>query len=158
MTNASEARAERPLTGARVAAMFCSGFGVIIAVNLALAYNAVHTFPGVETKNVYVVSQAFEAERAAQDALGWTVETVLSEDRLHLSVTDAAGPVRAEIVTATFGRATTVADDMSPDFAWDGTGWTAPVAAGPGNWNLRLEMAAADGTPFRRRIPIRIAK
>ncbi|PWJ22457.1 FixH family protein [Jannaschia seohaensis] len=156
MTHASETPGKRPLTGGKVAAMFCGGFGIIIAVNLTLAFNAVSTFPGIETKNVYVVSQAFEADRAAQDALGWEVETTLNADTLRLAVTDAEGPVQPRIVSATFGRATTVADDVVPEFSWDGTAWVAPIAAGRGNWNLRLEMEAADGTAFRRRIPLRV--
>ena len=40
-------------------AMFVAAFGVIIAVNLVLAYNAVKTFPGLEVKNSYVASQEF---------------------------------------------------------------------------------------------------
>ena len=40
----------KPLTGKHVFAIFATGFGVIIAVNLTLAFNAVATFPGLETK------------------------------------------------------------------------------------------------------------
>ena len=62
---------EFTLKGRHVAMMFGVGFGVIIAVNIALAVSAVRTFPGLETKNSYVTSQSFEADRAAQEALGW---------------------------------------------------------------------------------------
>ena len=111
MTNASATRADRPLTGARVAAMFVGGFGVIVAANVALAVSAVRTFPGVETRNVYALGQTFEADRAARDALGWDVSGTLDGDRLRLAVTGPRGGVRPEIVTATFGRATTTARD-----------------------------------------------
>ena len=158
MTNAAAPRAERPLTGRRVAALFVGGFSVIVSVNLALAFNAVRTFPGLETKSAYVASQRFDAERAAQEALGWDVRLRVEAGRIRLSVRDARGaPVRPEIVRAVLGRATTVADDRTPAFAWDGADLVARTDLGPGNWNLRLEMRAPDGTTFRRRIPLRIA-
>ena len=155
----SAVRTERPLTGWHVLAMFVGGFSIIITVNLALAVNAVRTFPGKETESSYVASQNFDTDRAAQEALGWTVQTDLTETTLRLAVQDAgAGVVMPEIVTATLGRATTVADDMTPAFDWDGKAWVAPVTVGPGNWNLRIEMRAGDGTLFRRRIPLRVVR
>ena len=45
---------------------FALAFGVIIAVNLTLAFQAVRTFPGLEVKNSYVASQSFEQERRDQ--------------------------------------------------------------------------------------------
>ena len=51
--------AERKFTGKHALAVFVGAFGVIIAVNLVLAYNAVKTFPGLEVKNSYVASQEF---------------------------------------------------------------------------------------------------
>jgi nitrogen fixation protein FixH len=150
---------ERPLTGWHVLAMFVGGFSIIITVNLALAVNAVRTFPGKETESSYIASQNFDTDRTAQEALGWTVQTDLTETALRLAVQDAgASVVMPEIISATLGRATTVADDMSPAFKWDGKAWVAPVTAGPGNWNLRIEMRAGDGTLFRRRIPLRVMR
>ena len=62
-------KSARTLTGWHAAAIFGSFFGVIITVNLALAYSAVHTFPGLEVKNSYVASQNFDARRDAQEKL-----------------------------------------------------------------------------------------
>lgn len=150
---------ERPLTGWHVLAMFVGGFSIIITVNLALAVNAVRTFPGKETESSYIASQNFDTDRTAQEALGWTVQTDLTETALRLAVQDAgASVVMPQIIAATLGRATTVADDMTPAFDWDGKAWVAPVTAGPGNWNLRIEMRAGDGTLFRRRIPLRVVR
>ena len=147
---------DRTLSGAHVAAMFVTGFSVIVGVNIALAVNAVRTFPGLETDSSYVASQSFEADRAAQEALDWDV-TVTAGPVLTLSVRGPEGrAVRPRIVSATLGRATTLADDMSPAFAWTGSDHVAPVALSRGNWNLRLEAEAPDGTPFRRRIVIRV--
>ncbi|MBM2576454.1 FixH family protein [Jannaschia sp. Os4] len=152
----SEPATQARLTGRHVAAMFVGGFTVIVGVNVALAVNAVRTFPGTEVASSYVASQTFDADRAAQDALGWEVGLTHADGTLRLSVLGPDGPVRPTVVAATLGRATTVADDTSPALGWDGAALAAPVALGPGNWNLRVELEAPDGTPFRRRIPLRI--
>lgn len=145
---------DRPLTGRTVFLIVASAFGLIIGVNLTLAYNAVATFPGLEVKNSYVASQEFEAKRAAQDALGWQVSATVENGRLKLAFADSRGPVAPEIVKATLGRATTVEADRIPDLAWTGTAYEAPVELAPGNWNLRLVAEADDGTRFERRFPI----
>ena len=51
------------LTGGHVLAMFVAMFGVIITVNMILAFSAVKTFPGLEVKNSYVASQSFDRDR-----------------------------------------------------------------------------------------------
>lgn len=143
----------KPLTGWHVAAIFGSAFSVIIGVNLTLAYNAVATFPGLETKNSYVVSQAFERDRAAQEALGWAVKAELQGDQLVLSIDDAIGPVVPKITSATLGRATHVGQDIAPEFRHDGRAFVADIPVlGAGNWNLRLQAEAPDGTAFRQRV------
>lgn len=156
---APESQVEAKLTGWHVLAMFGTGFGVIIAVNLALTYNAVTTFPGKETESSYVASQNFDADRAAQDALGWLLDTKLTDNALRLAIVGPDGqPVQPDIIQATLGRATTVADDVTPAFDWDGTALIAPVTAGAGNYNLRIEMRATDGTIFRRRIALQVQR
>ncbi|WP_333713398.1 FixH family protein [Yoonia sp.] len=142
-------------TGWHMLALMLGMFGIIIAVNLWFAYNAIATFPGVEDRNAYVASQKFEVERQAQDALHWDVTTTLEDDVLTVAILDAAGnPVRPEVLRAIFGRPTHVKDDQTPDFVWNGSALTAPVEAGIGNYNLRLELLAEDGTHFRRRFPL----
>lgn len=140
------------LKGKHVAAMFVTGFGIIIAVNLTLAWNAVQTFPGLEVKNSYVASQSFDADRSAQLALGWDVTARLLGDQLVLEIAKDEQPVEPEIVSAVFSRATSIAVDQIPQFTFDGTAFSAHVEAGIGNWNLRLVARAADGTTFRQRI------
>lgn len=152
-------RAERPLNGRHVLAMFIGGFSIIVTVNLFLATSAVRTFPGTEVDSPYVASQRFDADRAAQDALGWTLGPTYDGGTLRLAVNGPDGtPVRPEVVSAILGRATTVAQDRVPDFVWDGEALIASADLGPGNWNLRVELRAPDGTPFRRRIPIRVPR
>ena len=134
---------------------FAIAFSVIIGVNLTLAVNAVRTFPGLEVKNSYVASQAFEADRAAQSALGWEVSATVEGGVLALEILENGQPIAPEITQATFGRATTVAADQTPEFVFDGKRLVAPVEAGPGNWNLRLAALAENGTEFRQRIVVK---
>lgn len=153
MTTETQSHQGFRLTGWHIIAMFVAGFGIIIGVNLTLAVNAVRTFPGIETRNSYVTSQAFDADRAAQLVLGWDVTARLADGQVILSVRDATGaPVNPQIDSATLGRATTTAQDVTPAFTFNGADLVAPFPDQPGNWNLRLTATAADGTPFRQRI------
>lgn len=145
----------REFTGWHMLGLMVGGFGIIIAVNLTLAWNAVATFPGLETRNSYLVSQQFEADRAAQKALRWDVAASIIDGQLSITILDHLGqPVQAEVTRATLGRATHTGEDSTPVFTWNGTALTAPVTAGEGYWNLRLELIAPDGTKFRRRFPL----
>jgi nitrogen fixation protein FixH len=147
--------ATREITGRQVFFVTAGAFGVIIAVNVFMAWSAISTFPGLEAKNSYAASQTFEAERDAQDALGWTVEADVADGFLVLSITNADGaPVQVTDLSATLGRATHVNDDRTPIFQWrDGT-YVGEANLAPGNWNLRMTAMAADGTPFRQRVVI----
>ena len=147
--------AERKFTGKHALAVFVGAFGVIIAVNLALAYSAVKTFPGLEVKNSYVASQQFNDRRDSQEALGWTVNVKATGGLLILSITDKAGnPVRVAELDAVLGRATHVKEDTKPEFTFDGSAYVAKAELGAGNWNLRMVAKAADGTEFTQRIPL----
>lgn len=146
-----------PITGRHVAVIFGSAFAVIIAVNLTLASQAIRTFPGLEVRNSYVASQSFDRDRAAQQALGWSVRSEASGGRLTLWIDDAQGPVEARIDAATLGRATHVGQDQSPEFRFDGRAFVADITPlDSGNWNLRLKATAPDGTAFQQRIILRV--
>ncbi len=149
--------AEKPtgfvLTGRHVLAITVTAFGVIIGVNLLLAFKAVGTFPGLEVDNSYVASQTFDRERAAQGALGWTVTPDYDGHELRLMIRDRQGnPARVKTLAATIGRPSHVRDDQTPDFAYDNGVFHAPVTLAPGLWNIHLSAEAWDGTQFRQRI------
>ena len=144
---------EREITGRHVLFGFVGAFGVIITVNLVLAYNAVRTFPGLEVKNSYVASQEFDARRTAQESLGWHIDASHHAGILTLSITEQDGaPVEVAALDAVLGRATNVQDDVTPDFVFDGRTYTAPLELGAGKWNIRMLATAADGTEFRQRV------
>ena len=144
--------AERQFTGKHALAVFVAAFGVIIAVNLVLAYSAVKTFPGLEVKNSYVASQEFNARLQEQQALGWEIQAEATGGLLVLRIVDQTGaPVEVAELQAVVGRATHVKDDFSPDFTFDGLAYAAP---GEGNWNIRLIAKAKDGSEFAQRVPL----
>ncbi|WP_375229104.1 FixH family protein [Roseobacter sp. S98] len=148
----------RELKGRHVALIFGAAFAVIIAVNLTLAFSAVKTFPGLEVRNSYVASQKFDADRAAQQALGWTVTASALGDQISLSITDREGePVRVSALDATLGRATHVRDDQRPDFSFNGEAYVADAVLAPGNWNIRMVARQDGGAEFRQRVILHIA-
>lgn len=145
------------LTGRHVFAIFATAFAIIIAVNVTLAVKAVRTFPGLEVKNSYVASQIFDAERSAQEALGWTLSPAYAAGRLSLAFRDRAGrPVRVSRLVAIVGRPTEAADDRHPEFAIEGGDYVAPVDLAPGRWMILLEAFADDGTRFHQRLDLQV--
>ncbi|MEP2533717.1 FixH family protein [Shimia sp.] len=151
--------AQGELTGRHVLFIFVGAFGVIIGVNLILAWNAVATFPGLEVKNSYVASQEFDVRRDAQVALGWTVTARSGGGLLVLSILDQDGaPVEVEELHAVLGRATHVKDDVEPSFEFDGRAYVVPAELAPGNWNIRMTARAKDGTEFTQRVVLHVTQ
>lgn len=143
----------RELTGRHVLLITLAAFGTIIAVNLFMAFKAVGTFPGLEVKNSYVASQDFDAERAAQQALDWTVTPDYDGHELVLTIRDAQGnPAPVRTLAVTVGRPTHVREDQTPQFTYEGGLFRAPLVLAPGMWNIHLTATASDGTVFRQRI------
>jgi len=148
----------KEIKGWHVLSGFVFAFGIIIAVNFTLAFNAVKTFPGLEVKNSYVASQSFDSDRAAQTALSWDVSATVQNQTLRLEFQRGGSAVQPEIEQAVFGRATNVSQDQNPEFSYDGNAFVAAVAADGGNWNLRLKARAADGTLFQQRVIVKVIK
>ncbi|NVK61020.1 MAG: FixH family protein [Rhodobacteraceae bacterium] len=147
------------LTGWHVLAIFVGAFGIIIGVNVALAWNAVKTFPGLQVDNSYIASQTFDVRREAQEALGWAVETSHDDGLLELAITDAKGyPVQPAHLEAKVGRTTTERDDHNPDFRFDGRAFVAEDALAPGYWNIWLTAQAQDGTAFEQRLELYVGE
>lgn len=149
--------AQREFTGKHAAALFVGAFTVIIGVNLALAWNAVRTFPGLEVSNSYVASQQFNSRLAAQQALGWSVYADARDGQVFLSITDEDGAsVEVAKLSAIVGRATQIKDDIEPAFEFDGTSYVAPIELAEGNWNIRMVARAANGTEFTQRVILHV--
>ncbi|MEZ5778747.1 MAG: FixH family protein [Paracoccaceae bacterium] len=143
------------LTGRKVFVITASAFAVIIGVNVLLAVKAVKTFPGLEVKNSYVASQSFDAERTAQEALGWSLTETYSDGVLRLAFRDREGlPVRVERLSATIGRTTEAANDIQAEFTMQNGDYLAPADLSPGKWMILLEAFAEDGTRFHQRLDL----
>ncbi len=142
---------EKPLTGRKVLMITLAFFGVIILVNLFMAYSAISTFPGLEVENSYVASQTFDKDRAAQVGLGWRVTVAVENNELILSFTDDEGqPVQVASLEAILGRPTERKDDLVPAFAFQNGAYHAPVNLDFGNWELRFKAQDENGTLFRQ--------
>ncbi len=140
-------------TGRMFLAVMIGMFGIIIAVNLVMATMAIRTFPGLEEKNGWVASQSFNRRLAAQKALGWQVTADLTRERIVLDIRDRTGrPAAVQSLTVTIGRATERSEDVTPPLVRRADGaFEAPLALGPGLWELRIRARAADGTEFFQR-------
>lgn len=143
------------LKGRHVLAIAVGAFGVIIAVNLVMAWQAIRTFPGLEVANGYVASQTFDVERRAQEALGWTAVPDYRDGRLTLTVTDADGlPAVVQSLEVLVGRTTAANDDQQPVLTRVAGVWEADLALARGKWMLKVEAVATDGTLFRQRLEL----
>jgi nitrogen fixation protein FixH len=147
----------RELTGRHVLMITVSAFGLIIGVNLLMAYKAISTFPGLEVQNSYVASQTWDAERAAQNALNWRLAPAYdgAARTLTLAFTGADGlPVVLSDLKVLLGRPTEARDDLHPDFVRQAGVYVASADLRPGKWMLHVEATAKDGTLFRQRIDL----
>ncbi len=128
---------------------------MVIAVNLTLAFKAVSTFPGLEVANSYVAIQRFDAERAAQVALGSDLAVEADARRITLALTAADG---AAVVPAALevrlGRSTEVSGDQIPAFVLTNRVYQAPVALHPGKWVMWIRATAGNGTLFEKRVSL----
>ncbi len=140
------------IRGSHVLAFTVTAFGLVVGVNVLMAWKAVSTFPGLEVDNSYVASQEFNRLRAAQDGLGWTLAHRYRDGRLVLAFADREGnPVEVRDLAVLVGRTTEARDDIAPQFAWLGDRYEATLPLARGRWMIRVEARAADGTLFRQR-------
>ncbi len=154
MQNQGIQKHAREFTGWHMLAICLCAFGVIIAVNVILAVNAIRSFPGLNVPNSYVASQEFNDRRSAQEALGWTVEASADVHSLRIMITDAAGaPVSVDHMEIILGRTTHQQDDILPEMSFDGHAYVARgLMLERGRWALRLNAWAQDGTHFEQRL------
>lgn len=140
------------LKGKHVLAITVSAFAVIIGVNLLLAFKAVSTFPGLEVDNSYVASQGFNARKAAQEALGWSMAPAYEQGRMTLAFTGADGqPVQVQELQVLVGRTTETSDDHFPAFAFEGDRYAADLPLATGKWMVKVTARSDDGTLFEQR-------
>jgi nitrogen fixation protein FixH len=134
-----------PFTGRHAAAILVAFFGVVIAVNFAMARLASSTFGGVVVENSYVASQNFNGwldEARREKALGWSAEAArLSDGRLILRLTGA--PDSGVAVTALARHPLDRAPDQALRLTRQTDGrFVSDQALPAGRWRLRIEALA----------------
>lgn len=142
------------LTGKHVLGITVGAFSVIIGVNVVMAVKAVSTFPGLEVDNGYVASQSFDADRKAQDALGWTLSHGYANGRLSIDIRKGAGAAPVTTLDVLLGRTTEASEDTNPVFVRKNGVWVSDVQLNPGKWMMMVKAMAPDGTVFRQRLDL----
>lgn len=146
------------LNGWHVFGIFGGCFGIIVAVNLFMAFQAVSTFPGLEVSSSYADSQTFDVRREAQDALGWQASVETTPTQLTLTLVDEQGrPVYPSELDAVLTRPTTRANDQVMIFTRGANGTlVAPADIGVGRWRLRMTGLSRGGVEYRHNITFTI--
>jgi len=141
----------REFTGRHMLMVMLGAFGVIVAVNVFMATQAVRTFPGLVVENSYVASQEFDRNRAAQERLGWTVTPRYEDGNLTIEITDRKGaPVWPKALSVLVGRTTESREDIRPVMEPVDGRFRARVDLGRGLWLVDIQAVAEDGTRFRQ--------
>ena len=146
----NSATGEKRLTGRGVLIIFLSFFGVIFVVNFVMAYLATDTFPGLVVKSSYVASQTYDAERDAQEALGWSAAMELIDGALLVSITDRDGaPVHGLAISAIIGRPATTKGERIVDLTQSGDVYLARPGLPKGIWRVEIRATGGPEENFR---------
>lgn len=145
--------------------IFVAAFGVIIAVNGIMAYIAVNSWTGLETKQPFQHAKGFNdqlAQKSAQAAQGWTAHAVFESlptaasaqaGILRLTINDKIGNgVAGMVINAEAKRPTHEGYDRALTFTAVGDGTYAAPAILPlaGQWELRI-VATGNDAVFKMR-------
>ncbi len=146
----------KQFTGRHMLASLAAFFGVILGVNLTLAYFASSTFSGLVVANGYVASQSFGgglARAKAQAALGWNVAMSHAEDRVRLTFADSQRQkLRGLMITGRLSRPAAQRFDQALTFTDTGAGvYAAPASLSPGLWEVEIDANGA-GVPGYHKI------
>jgi nitrogen fixation protein FixH len=131
-------------TGKHMAAVFACGFGIVIAVNLFMAWNAVGGFHGTVVDNSYVASQKYNgwiAKAEASKALGWQVMPERRAD--GRVVLETIGLPEGATIEVQAERPLGNRETLALTFAPQGQGsWLSNEALAAGRWQLRMAIRA----------------
>ena len=134
----------KTFTGKHMAAVFACGFGIVIAVNLFMAWNAVGGFHGTVVDNSYVASQKYNgwlAKAEASKALGWQVVPQRRAD--GRVVLETIGLPDGAVIEVEAERPLGDRETVALTFAPQGQGsWLSTEALAAGRWQLRMAIRA----------------
>lgn len=145
----------KQFTGWHMLAIMIGWFGIVIAVNLFMAWNATSSWTGLVVKNSYVASQHFNevtAEKRAQLAMGWKATPVYEGGVLTLDLQDARrAPIEDAIITARLGRPSYDAQDHMVQFAETAPGaYAGDTELASGIWDAEVTVTGASGDVWTR--------
>jgi nitrogen fixation protein FixH len=154
---------EHPFTGWHMLAIVAFFFGAIIAVNIAMAFAATGTFPGLVVRNSYVASQGYNellAEARRQDEAGWASELRVQHGVLRFRLSGATGAPQTDItVDAHVGRPSTAREDRMVSFAPLGGGaFAAETRLPSGRWEVDVEAQRGGTLLYRNRQEVFVAQ
>lgn len=152
----------KQFTGRHMLAIMIAFFGVIIAVNLTMAYFARSSWTGFVVQNSYVASQQFNkrmAETRAQAQLGWTGALTVDRGQPRYRILDRNGNgVTLKTVSLTFMRPVDDREDQTLALNRDGDGsFVSGQVVADGVWIVHVEADAGLQTPYRETLRIRLA-
>jgi nitrogen fixation protein FixH len=148
----------RQLTGWRVLLYLVAFFGVVMAANGLMVYEAVSTMTGVDTDSAYQAGRMFERDVAmakAQESRHWRVVAhvtpLLSGSQIEITARDEAGrPLTGMQASAAFQRPTDRHLDHDIALVEDSPGkfhGNAEIMAG--QWELVIEISRNGEQLFR---------
>lgn len=161
MSRQNQIAKDREFTGFHMAGILSLFFGVIIAVNLTMAWFANSTWSGLVVKNSYVASQEFNSkveQVKAQDALGWKGRLTSEDGTIRWSLVDASSvPVKAQAVTISLRRPVTDSADATVTLEPVGNGaWQAKHLMADGIWIAVVDVQPVDESPWRETLRFNI--
>lgn len=158
----TQTRKSGEFTGAHMIALMAAFFGVVIGVNLTLAFLARSSWTGLVVENAYVASQEFNeraAEGKAQAALGWTGELIIDRRGVGYRLVDRAGkPVDMKKATVRLRRPAYASEDQMLDLAPTGAGGFASAErVRDGVWIVQIDTSTGQAAQYRdvRRVIVR---
>ncbi len=144
-------------TGRHMLIIMIAFFGVIISVNLLMAFVASHAWTGLVVKNSYVASQNFNADMAAvrrQQELGWQAGLEFSRGVALVSLAGKGlegKPLRNLTVTLLFSRPTHEGEDRTVSLGESEPGrYQVAVDLKDGLWTAEIKARSASGESFRQ--------
>ena len=145
----------RPITGWHVAMLFLGFFGIVFAVNIAMAIMAYRSWTGLVVENSYVASQHFNADVAAlkkSESLGISHQLHYINGRLLLALVGADGkPMAADKVQISIGRPVDDGEDLKLIAIHSANGqFEATAKLGNGVWSGELSALVGGGQLWRQ--------
>lgn len=143
----------REFTGRHMLAVMIAFFGVIIGVNLTLAWFANNSWSGLIVANGYVASQEFnrsEERIRAQALLGWRAGLAHDGGTLTVTMTARDGtPLPGLALQGILRRPVTAREDVALVFKASGSGaYAAPAMLAKGQWELEVSARDPRGQSF----------